>query len=116
MKPLVHAICSVRRYGGHVDDYIPIHEFIDSSKAHVPDMRHRAILHSSFGIYIVQEVFGVYIVNSEERKIAVRDLAEEHVIEDLGRIPTVQDYLDGMPIYNWLGGLPRESKFIPLVD
>mgnify|MGYP003554881982 FL=1 len=79
-------------------------------------MRHRAILHSSFGIYITQQVFGVYITNSNGRTIAVRDLAEEHIIEDLGRIPTVQDYLDGMPIYNWLGGLPRNTKFIPLVD
>ena len=33
----------------------------DHSKAHFPDMRHRALLHSSFGIYIVKRVFGTTI-------------------------------------------------------
>lgn len=119
MKPLIHARCSVNRYGGSIDDYIPLHEFIDSSKQCVPDMRHRAILHSSFGCYIVQEVFGVYIENSNGRLIATRDLAEEHIIEDMGRIPTVQDYLEGMPLYDWLGGPKRRTtrfQFVDLVD
>jgi hypothetical protein len=34
----------------------------------------------------------------------------------MGRIPTVQDYLDGMPLYNWLGGLPKTSRTIPMAD
>lgn len=116
MKPLVHAKLSVTRHQGHVDDYIPIHEFIDSSKAHLPDMRHRAILHSSFGIYITQQIFGVYITNSDGKMIAVRDIAEEHIVEDLGRIPTVQDYLEDMPIYTWLSGAPKGTRVVEIKD
>ena len=32
MKPLSHAKGSVKRYGGTVDDYLPIHNLIDESK------------------------------------------------------------------------------------
>lgn len=111
MKPVIHASHSVRKHGGDLEDYIAIHEFIDSSKAHVPDMRHRAILHSSFGCYITQQVFGTHFTNSDGKLIAVRDIAEEHILQDLGTIPTVQDYLDGMPMYEWLGGT-KETKAV----
>ena len=115
MKPYLHAKVSVKQFGGKPKDYLKIHDFIDSSKAAMPDMRHRAILHSAFGIYIVEKVFGHYIKNSDKRIVQVRDIAEQHVIDDLGRIPTVQDYLDGMPFYEWLGG-PRKTKLTEKLD
>lgn len=99
-----------------MDDYLPIHNFLDSSKAHVPDMRHRALLHNSFGIYIAEMTVGVYFKNADGKELSTRDIAEEHVLEDLGRIPTVQDYLGGMPLYDWLGGMPGKSRKISLVD
>lgn len=107
MKPYLHALVSVKKFGGKPEDYQAIHDFIDSSKAHVPDMRHRAILHSSFGIFICERVFGTNLKNSDGRLVSVRDVAEQHVIDDLGTIPTVQDYLSGMPFYDWLGGKKR---------
>lgn len=116
MKPLVHAKLSVHKYGGVVEDYLPIHDWLDSSKAHVPDMRHRAMFHHSFGIYLAEEKFGTYIVNSDGKDVSVRDVAEEHVIQDMGQIPTVQDYLEEMPAYSWLGGLPKKTRVISLVD
>lgn len=113
MKPHLHADASANEYGGIPDDYQAIHDFIDSSKAHFPDMRHRAILHSSFGIYLAERLFGVCIVNSDGRKVSVRDVAEKHVLQDMGRIPTVQDYLIGMPMYPWLGGRQKNVRSIP---
>jgi hypothetical protein len=110
MKPYDHCKISVKRFGGIETDYIKIHDFIDSSKAHVPDMRHRAILHSSFGIYLTEQMFGTNITNSAGRLISVRDVAEQHVLDDLGKIPTVQDYLQGMPMYDWLGGPKRKKR------
>lgn len=97
MKPYDHATKSVRRYGGHFGDYIEIHEFLDMSKAAHPDMKHRAILHNSLGPFIAVRVFGRTITNSEERVIDVRQICEDHIIEDLGRIPTVSDFLDLIP-------------------
>lgn len=110
MKPYLHGEVSVRKWGGKPEDYQGIHDFLDSSKAHFPDMRHRAILHSSFGVFIAEKVFGINITNSAGRLVSVRDIAEQHVIDDMGTIPTVQDYLTGLPLYDWLGGKPREKK------
>lgn len=112
MKPYIHAKLSVKRYGGDFEDYMSIHNFLDSSKAHVPDMRHRSMLHHSFGIYIAEMTLGDVFVNSQGVSVSTRDIAEEHIIEDMGKIPTVQDYLDGMPYYGWLGGTPNNKVII----
>lgn len=104
MKPYRHARNSVRKYGGKVEDYQPIHDFMDSSKAHLADMRHRALLHSTFGVFLAERVFGVHITNSDGRKVMVRDVAEDHVLEDLGTIPPVADWLRAMPLEQWMGG------------
>jgi hypothetical protein len=118
MKPYLHGLKSVKRFGGTPEDYQKVHDFIDSSKAHFPDMRHRALLHSSFGIYLVEQVFGLFIVNSDGKKVQTRDIAEQHVIDDMGRIPTVQDYLQHLPLLPWLGGRkrPRQTKNDLVVD
>ena len=78
-------------------DYQPIHEFMDMTKAAHPDMRHRAILHNSMGPYIAVQVFGLSITNSEGRSCDVRQIVEEHIIEDLGRIPALTDFLNLIP-------------------
>lgn len=65
MKPYIHAQNSAKKWGGKPEDYLEIHNFMDSSKAHMPDQRHRAILHSSFGIFITEKVFGTYMFNSK---------------------------------------------------
>jgi hypothetical protein len=116
MKPLQHARNSVKKWGGTLDDYLPIHDFFDSSKAALPDMRHRAILHSAFGIFVLERVFGTYIVNSDGRKVSVRDIGEDHVVEDLGFIPTLEKWLKHMPMEDWMFGSGRKSKakFIPI--
>jgi len=116
MKPFLHAKKSVIKHKGKVDDYLEIHEFLDSSKAHVPDMRHRAILHSSFGIYIAQQVFGIYNTNSDGIDYCVRDICEEHILEDLGFIPTVENYLSEMPYYSWLNGKHSNIVSFRMVD
>jgi len=113
MKPLYHANASVKRYGVKVEDYLPVHNFFDSSKQCLADARHRAILHSSFGIFLLEKVFGDYITNSEGRKVYVRDLGEEHVIEDMGTIPTMERWLRNLPIEDWMhSGHKRKVKTI----
>lgn len=122
MKPLLHANLSVKSHGGHVDDYLPIHNFIDSTKSAHPDVRHRAILHSAFGCYLVEQVFGVYITNSDGKRVSTRDIAEEHILQDLGFIPTVERYLNCMSIEPWMSGTEKrnaknkDKRHINLVD
>lgn len=108
MKPYLHARVSVKKWGGKPEDYLQIHDFLDESKAHFADMRHRALLHNTWGIYLCERLFGHNIRNSDNRLVSVRDIAEQHVIDDMGRIPSVQDYFQGMPMYNWLGGPKRK--------
>lgn len=116
MKPYLHGTVSVRKWGGKTEDYQEIHDFLDSTKAAFPDMRHRAILHNSFGIYICEKIFGINITNSDGKIVSVRDIAEQHVIDDMGRIPTLQDYLEGMPMYDWLGGAKRKTGRMNILD
>lgn len=110
MKPYLHAKVSVSKWGGQPEDYQAIHDFLDSSKSAHADMRHRAILHNTLGCYIAERVFGINITNSDGRLVSVRDIAEQHIIDDMGRIPSLSDYLNDMPFYDWLGGKKKEKK------
>lgn len=103
-KPYIHAKSSARRYGGKPEDYIDIHEFFDSSKAALADVRHRAVLHSAFGIFLVEKFFGSTRTNSDNKVYSVRDIGEQHVMEDLGTIPTLEQWLTELPIEPWMMG------------
>lgn len=111
MKPMVHARLSAKKYGGTPEDYLPIHDFMDSTKAALADIRHRAILHSAFGCFIVEKVFGHTLTNSDNKTVHVRDVAEDHVKEDLGTIPSIEKWLSKLPIEPWMaGGVARYRK------
>lgn len=109
MKPFIHSKSSAKKYGGHPEDYLDIHDFMDSSKAALADVRHRAILHSAFGCFVVEKVFGTTRVNSAGKTYSTRDIAEDHCIEDLGFIPTVEHWFKSMEIQPWMGG-PASKK------
>ena len=109
MKPMVHARLSAKKFGGVAEDYLAIHDFMDMTKMALPDVRHRMVLHNSVGIYIAERVFGHTIVNSDNKTVHVRDIAENHVIEDLGFIPTLERCFEGMKIEAWMGG--KVSKY-----
>jgi hypothetical protein len=104
MKPRLHAISSAKRFGGVPDDYQDIHDYMDSTKAILPDVRHRIIFHSSFGCYLVEQKFGIHRQNSDNKEYSPRDVAEQHILEDLGFIPSLEHWLKGLPIEAWMGG------------
>lgn len=90
---LIHALSSVRRYGGTPEDYQPIHDWFDATKSAYAGWEHRVLRHHAFGIFECEERFGHGITNSDGKVVPVRVIAEQHVIEDCGFIPTVQDWL-----------------------
>ena len=50
--PYHHALSSVKKWGGTVDDYLACHEFFDASKLILADFRHRALRHHALsGLY-----------------------------------------------------------------
>ena len=116
MKPYAHARSSAHKFGGKLDDYLVYHNWFDQTKAHVADMRHRALLHNAFGIFLLEQQFGVYFTNSEGKVVQVRDVGEQHVLEDLGRIPSLDECFRNLPMEAWMGGPIRKKKLIRLED
>lgn len=102
--PIHHAESSARKFGGEAHEYLPLHQFLDGSKEHMADFRHRALRHHSEGIFMLEKLFGVTITLSTGRVLPVRFVGEQHVLEDLGRVPTVQDWLLKIPPESWMLG------------
>jgi hypothetical protein len=106
-KALVHARSSARRYGGQPEDYIAIHEKMDSTKSAHAEVTHRCVFHSAFGIFVIEAIFGRTLTNSDGKEVFVRDIAEQHVLEDLGFIPSLSDWLKEMPAQPWMAGAKK---------
>ncbi len=102
--PLEHAKNSARKFGGAAEDYLPIHEWFDESKAMLADFRHRALRHHAEGIFLAERIFGVAIRNSQGKDVPVRYIGEQHVREDLGRIPSFQDWAMRIKPEPWMYG------------
>ena len=103
-----HAESSARKFGGEAREYLAIHEWLDASKSHLADFRHRALRHHSEGIFMLEKLFGTTITLSTGRVLPVRHVGEQHVLEDLGRIPTVQDWLLKIQPEPWMLGRSQE--------
>ncbi len=108
--PHHHAISSARKWGGAPEDYLAIHQWFDASKAYLADVRHRALRHHTEGIFACEKEFGPTILNQDGREIPVRFIGEQHVKEDLGRIPSLQDWLTEMPLQAWMARSKPLSK------
>lgn len=102
--PYHHAVSSAKKWGGSFTDYLPIHDWFDESKSHMADFRHRALRHHTEGIFMAEKIFGVTLINSEGRIVPVRWIGEQHVQEDLGRIPTVAEWLREIHPAEWMLG------------
>ena len=137
-KPFIHAKSSAHKFGGDPSDYEEIHDWMDSSKSFIADNRHRALWHSSAGIFYIEKIFGVHfagikkikekynlpdsfnedmiqflkesrtngttIINSAGKEISVREIGEQHVLEDFRMkfIPSAQDYIQEMEMKSWM--------------
>ncbi len=104
--PMHHAERSAARFGGRAEDYQAIHDWFDAAKAHMPDLRHRALRHHSEGIFLCEALFGVAIVNADGKRVPVRQIAEQHVMDDLGWIPSVKDWLQHVDVQPWMTRSP----------
>lgn len=98
-----HAQSSVRKWGGRVEDYLPIHDWLDATKETFCDFRHRALRHHSQGVFEAERVFGHAIRNSDGVSVPVRYIVERHIKEDCGGIvPSVSDWLSRIRPEGWM--------------
>lgn len=132
-NPYHHALSSVKKWGGIIDDYMPIHEWFDATKAHHADFRHRALRHHSEGIFLMESIFGPTIQLSnacpncdykgpcttcpacviqtrEGKRIPTRWIGEQHVTEDLGRIPAATEWLSALKPEPWMNRSRKLSR------
>lgn len=142
--PYHHSLSSVRKWGGVADDYLPIHSFFDSSKEHHADFRHRALFHSAEGIFLMESIFGPTLELStcrhcggeaggyahvdgalirgprphtfEAKVIPTRWVGEQHVQEDLGRIPAATEWLSAIKPASWMNRSRKLSRELEAVS
>jgi hypothetical protein len=114
--PHFHAESSVKLWGGTVDDYLAVHDWLDATKETYADFRHRALRHHAQGIFEAERVFGKTLVNSDGRTVPVRYVAEQHIKEDCGgRIPSVSDWLSQIRAAPWMSrGYPPDARLAHL--
>ena len=104
-NPLIHSKSSVKRWGGKVEDYLAIHELIDSPKATMNNNSARLMTHNTWFAYtIIPKIFGYNITNSDGKSVDTTDIAMLHIAEDFRMkfIPTPQDYLKHLQVQEWM--------------
>ncbi|MCB0630374.1 MAG: hypothetical protein R2824_19645 [Saprospiraceae bacterium] len=111
MNIWIHSQLSAKKFGGQPEVYYHVHKFLDASKLFYFHIKHRILLHNTFGIELCTRLFGDCIELENGQKILVRDIAAEHIKEDLsGKIPT---------IFDWLGKnaeLEKQQLLLPKID
>jgi hypothetical protein len=102
MTPYKHAESSAQKWGGTPESYVEIHNWFDETKQYTGDWTHRSLRHHAAGIQWCIEKFGhswPVLCNDKKTgeskviRVPVKMIAEQHVMEDCGFIPTVQDWL-----------------------
>jgi hypothetical protein len=109
VHPYHHSLSSVKKWGGAACDYLAIHNWFDASKQITADFRHRALRHHAEGIFMAETIFGPTITLASRRVIPTRWVGEQHVIEDLGFIPSFADSVRCIRPEPWMSRTRRIS-------
>jgi uncharacterized protein DUF6915 len=126
--PFHHAQSSVRRWGGTPEDYVKYHAWFDETKKSWADPRHRLFRHHAEGIAWMIDYFMALdhrstpvMINTDGRMVPLRYIGEQHVVEDLGFIPSMKDWIEQpdrlekieLPMKSWMAlGAQKISKEI----
>ena len=124
MNPVLHTESSMRKFKGKTEEdfnkFLVLHEKMDCSKAWEPSNRHRVLTHTMFWVKeVMLPLFGSYITLSDGRKVSVKDVCEQHILEDyrMKFIPTPQDFIQEMTYKKWMqngsGVPPSAEKLYP---
>lgn len=84
---------------------------MDSSKLFLADWRHRALLHNTFGIHVFEQLLGpAFKRESDGAYVCTRTVLSQHIMEDLGAIPSPGEFLREMPLKSWMAGIRKQDK------
>ena len=97
-----HALSSVSKSGGAADDYLPLHQWFDESKAITADFRHAHFVIMPKGSHA-----GTLLRRDDTistgRVVPVRLIGEQQSVEDLGFIPSFADWVRCIRPEPWMG-------------
>ena len=96
-----HATSSANAFGGVAEDYLDIHAWFDRSRGGTSSILHRMLAQHTAGIQDAVARFGSTITISTGRKVPVSLIGEQHITEDLGFVPTLDDYIGMMTCPRW---------------
>ncbi len=96
-----HATSSVNAFGGVPEDYLEIHAWFDRGRAGTSSILHRFLSHHTQGIADAVEHFGKTITISTGRQVPTSLIGEQHIQEDLGFVPTMDDFIQMMVAPRW---------------
>jgi hypothetical protein len=65
---------------------------------------------------LVERIFGATRKNSDGKTYSPRDVAEEHILEDLGFIPTLEKSFESLALVTWMGGPVKKTRFLKMED
>src|SRR4051812_9808429 len=103
-----HAVSSQRKWGGRGEDYLPVHEWVDATKQHCGDFRHRALRHPRPGVDEGEPLFGVPLrlpapgTGDSLKYTPPRWVGEQHLLEDFGFLPTLGAWLECFQPREWM--------------
>ena len=75
---------------------------MDESKKLSAHFAHRALRHHAEGCFAAEKEFGLTITNSNGRAVPVRLIVEKHIVEDLGFIPSFDDWIKQVKLTTWM--------------
>lgn len=116
MHPYHHALSSAKKFGGNPEDYIHIHHWFDETKQYFGDARHRALRHHTAGIFWCEHEFGTKLTNNAGKEIPTRLIAEQHVMEDMGFLPTPEWWLNQMKLTPEMNRVPTKPGSSPIEE
>ena len=106
---LFHAKSSTRKFGGDVEDYLPIHNWFDATKSITASFRHRALRHHKQGIELCKQIFNdikqyndpvdqYYCTNV----VTIDQIGEQHLNEDFQACPDASQWYTLFQEARWM--------------
>lgn len=99
--PAEMAALSARRHGGDASSYLPLHRWFLETSEWVEGPGHLLFRHHAFGIFEAESRFGP-VLGPDRGTIPTRVVAERHVQDVVGRIPTAADWLRRIKGDRWM--------------
>ncbi len=106
--PYHHSLSSMRKWGGEVSDYLPLHTWFDLMSKAIAGISGTARCGITPRVFFMLEtVFGPTLTLSSGKVIPTRWVGEQHVQEDLGFIPSFADWMRAIRPLPWMGRAGR---------